>query len=585
MMLGKNFVLLETLRRDKDNFQSLLFTDPAAIITCYRKDDILLAFRKIDDYRQKGFYVAGFLAYELGYLLEDALNQCYQTHDYPLMWLGVYNKPRRLIKPVDFKNDDQYYLSEPVPTIPQNTYEKNVLKIKEHIGNGDTYQINYTTKYKFKLIGDIFAFYNRLKKNQTVSYTALINHNNNYIISLSPELFFRTDKNRSVAVKPMKGTAERGLPAAWLAQDEKNISENVMIVDMLRNDLGRICQPGSVKVRKLFDVEEYETLWQMTSTIGGKLIPQFRTLEIIKSLFPCGSVTGAPKINSMRIIRALEKEPRNIYTGAIGYWGPDNESVFNVAIRTLDLQRSGARRYEGEMGVGSGIVNDSLADEEYRECRLKAQFLFNSATDFSLIETMLSTDGRIKLLDRHLRRLKASAQFFNIPCNHTAIRQAVKKYAALLAGRMRLRLLLNAKGEVLLEHRPATAQQSGPQQIVLSRHKTDSQDPFLYHKTTLRKLYDSEYQKCAESGCQDVIFRNEKNEITEGAISNIFIRRNGGCYTPPLRCGLLNGIGRQVMMEKLQAEEKILYWPDLQKADEIILTNSVRGATTVTLAP
>ncbi|MEQ8202686.1 MAG: bifunctional anthranilate synthase component I family protein/class IV aminotransferase, partial [Smithellaceae bacterium] len=509
----------------------------------------------------------------------------YQTHDYPLMWLGVYNKPRRLIKPVDCKNDDQYYLSEPVPTIPQNTYKKNVLKIKEHIGNGDTYQINYTTKYKFKFIGDIFAFYNRLKKNQTVSYTALINHNNNYIISLSPELFFRTDKNRSVAVKPMKGTAERGLPAAWLVQDEKNISENVMIVDMLRNDLGRICQPGSVKVRKLFDVEEYETLWQMTSTIGGKLIPQFRTLEIIKSLFPCGSVTGAPKINSMRIIRALEKEPRNIYTGAIGYWGPGNESVFNVAIRTLDLQQSGARRYEGEMGVGSGIVNDSLADEEYRECRLKAQFLFNSATDFSLIETMLSTDGRIKLLDRHLRRLKASAQFFNIPCNHTAIRQAVKKYAAPLAGRMRLRLLLNAKGEVSLEHRPATAAQAGPQQIILSRHKTDSQDPFLYHKTTLRKLYDSEYRKCAESGYRDVIFCNEKNEITEGAISNIFIRRNGGCYTPPLRCGLLNGIGRQVMMEKLQAEEKILYWPDLQKADEIILTNSVRGATTVTLAP
>ena len=585
MILGKNFVLLETLRRDKENFQSLLFTDPAAIITCYRKNDILLAFRKIDDYRQKGFYVAGFLAYELGYLLEDALNQCYQTHDYPLMWLGVYNKPRRLIKPVDFKNDDQYYLSEPVPTIPQNTYKKNVLKIKEHIGNGDTYQINYTTKYKFKFIGDIFAFYNRLKKNQTVSYTALINHNNNYIISLSPELFFRTDKNRSVAVKPMKGTAERGLPAAWLVQDDKNISENVMIVDMLRNDLGRICQPGSVKVRKLFDVEEYETLWQMTSTIGGKLIPQFRTLEIIKSLFPCGSVTGAPKINSMRIIRALEKEPRNIYTGAIGYWGPGNESVFNVAIRTLDLQRSGARRYEGEMGVGSGIVNDSLVDEEYRECRLKAQFLFNSATDFSLIETMLSTDGRIKLLDRHLRRLKSSAQFFNIPCNHTAIRQAVKKYAALLAGRMRLRLLLNAKGEVSLEHRPATTQQSGPQQIILSRHKTDSQDPFLYHKTTLRKLYDSEYQKCAEAGYRDVIFRNEKNEITEGAISNIFIRRNGGCYTPPLRCGLLNGIGRQVMMEKLRAEEKILYWPDLQKAEEIILTNSVRGATTVTLAP
>ncbi|NTW77706.1 MAG: aminodeoxychorismate synthase, component I [Syntrophaceae bacterium] len=583
MILGKDFVVLETLRRDKDNFRSLLFTDPVDIITCYQKNDILQSFRKIDDYRQKGFYVAGFLAYELGYLLEDVLNRCHQTQDYPLMWFGVYNKPRRLIKPFISGNNDQYYLSTPILAINKNGYGKNINKIKEHIGNGDTYQINYTTKYKFRFIGDIFAFYNRLKENQTVSYTALINYNNNYIISLSPELFFRTDKNRLISVKPMKGTADRDLPSAWLSQDEKNTSENVMIVDLLRNDLGRICQSGTVKVSRLFEVEEYETLWQMTSTISGKLIPQFRTLEIIKSLFPCGSVTGAPKINSMKIIRALEKEPRNIYTGAIGYWGPDNKSVFNVAIRTLDLKQSGGNRYEGEMGIGSGIVNDSLADEEYRECRLKAQFLFNSAPDFSLIETMLSIDGKVKFLDRHLRRLQSTAQYFNIPCNNTAIRQAVKKYAAPLAGRIRLRLLLNAIGEISLEYRPVTAHESVPQQIILSRHKTNSQDPFLYHKTTFRKLYDSEYKKCTDSGYRDVIFRNEKDEITEGAISNIFIRQNGSYYTPPLSCGLLNGIERQIMMEKLKAEEKILYLADLKKAEEIILTNSVRGATTVIL--
>ena len=584
MSLGKDFVVLETLRRDKDNFQSLLFTDPVDIITCCQKNDILHSFRKIDDYRQQGFYVAGFLAYELGYLLEDVLNQCHQTQDYPLMWFGVYNKPRRLIKPLISGNNDQYYLSTPLLAINKNSYAKNINKIKEYIGNGDTYQINYTTKYKFKFIGDIFAFYNRLKENQAVSYTALINYNNNYIISLSPELFFRTDKNRLISVKPMKGTAGRDLPAAWLSQDEKNTSENVMIVDLLRNDLGRVCQPGSVKVRKLFDVEEYETLWQMTSTIGGKLIPQFRTLEIIKSLFPCGSVTGAPKINSMRIIRALEKEPRNIYTGAIGYWGPDNKSVFNVAIRTLDLKQSGAGGYEGEMGIGSGIVNDSLADEEYRECRLKAQFLFNSAANFSLIETMLSIDGKIKFLDRHLRRLKSSAQYFNIPCNSMAIRKAVNKYAAPLAGRIRLRLLLNAEGELSLEHQTAAPQQAALQQIILSRHKVNSHDSFLYHKTTFRKLYDSEYQKYADAGYRDVIFRNEKDEITEGAISNIFIRQNGCCYTPPLSCGLLGGIERLVMMEKLKAKEKILYLADLKKADEIILTNSVRGAVTVSLA-
>ncbi|MEN6374748.1 MAG: chorismate-binding protein [Smithella sp.] len=583
MILGKNFVLLETLRRDKNNFRHLLFTDPVDIITCYQKKDILHSFRKIDDYRQKGFYMAGFLSYELGYLLEDVLNQYDPKQDYPLMWFGVYNKPRRLAKPLTPGNNDKYYLSRPILATNENEYEKIISKIKDHIGNGDTYQINYTTKYKFKFIGDIFTFYNRLKENQKVSYTALINHNNNYIVSLSPELFFRTDKNGLISVKPMKGTAGRDLPADWLPQDEKNISENVMIVDMLRNDLGRLCQPGTVKVSRLFDVEEYETLWQMTSTIKGKLIPRIRSLEIIKSLLPCGSVTGAPKINSMKIIHSLEKEPRNIYTGAIGYWGPDDQSIFNVAIRTLNLKKSGGRKYDGEMGVGGGIVYDSLANEEYKECRIKAQFLFRSAPDFSLIETMLCTDGKIKYLSRHLQRLKSSSQYFNIPCNITAFKKVVKQYAAPLAGRLRLRLLLNAAGEISLEHLPVITDKSTQRHVVLSRHKTNSKDPFLYHKTTLRKLYDSEYRKHANADCRDVIFRNEKNEITEGAISNIFIRKNGSYYTPPLGCGLLAGIERQAMMKRLKAKEKILYLNDLKKAEEIILTNSVRGAAKVTL--
>ncbi len=583
MILGKNFVLLETLRRDKDNFQNLLFTDPVDIITCYQKNDILHAFRKIDDYRQKGFYVAGFLAYELGYLLEDVLNRHHQQQDYPLMWFGVYNQPRRLAKPLIPGNNDKYYLSRPILATNESEYGKNINKIKEHIGSGDTYQINYTTKYKFKFIGDIFSFYCRLKENQKVSYTAVINHDNNYIISLSPELFFRTDKNHLISVKPMKGTAGKDLPADWLPQDEKNTSENVMIVDMLRNDLGRLCLPGTVKVSRLFDVEEYETLWQMTSTINGKLIPRIRSLEIIKSLLPCGSVTGAPKINSMRIIRSLEKEPRNIYTGAIGYWGPDNKSIFNVAIRTIDLKQSAGKKYEGQMGVGGGVVYDSLAHEEYQECKIKAQFLFNSSPDFTLIETMLCMDGKIKYLDRHLRRLKSSAQYFNIPCNKAGIKQEVKNYAAPLTGRVRLRLLLHPGGEISLEHLPVITDKSIQQHVVLSRHKTNSQDPFLYHKTTLRKLYDSEYKKYANAECRDVIFRNEKNEITEGAISNIFIRKNGNYYTPPLGCGLLAGIERQAIMKRLKAKEKILYLNDLKKADEIILTNSVRGATKVTL--
>lgn len=581
MILGKDFVLLETLRRDRDNSRNLLFTDPVDIITCYQRNDLLPSFRKIDDYRRNGFYVAGFFAYELGYLLEDVLGEYHQKQDYPLMWFGVYNEPRHLTKPIARSKNGKYYLSPPVLATDRNDYGKNINKIKTYLRNGDAYQINYTTKYKFSFIGDVFAFYNRLKENQKVSYTALINYNDNYIISLSPELFFKSDNNCSITVKPMKGTADKKFPSDWLSQDEKNTSENVMIVDLLRNDLGRICLPGTVKVSRLFDVEEYETLWQMTSTINGKLLPQIKTLEIIKSLLPCGSVTGAPKINSMKIIHSLEKEPRHIYTGAIGYWGPDNTSVFNVAIRTLDLKQSDGNKYEGQMGVGGGIVYDSLADEEYRECRIKAQFMFKSIPEFSLMETMLCLDGKIKYLDLHLQRLKSSAQYFNIPYNNSGIKQAVKKYAAPLAGRVRLRLLLNAGGEITIEHLPVFTSKSVPQKIVLSRCKTNSRDPFLYHKTTLRELYDSEYKKYAGKDCRDVIFRNEKNEITEGAISNIFIWRDGRCYTPPLGCGLLGGIGRQTMIKKLKAQEKILYLEDLKRAEKIILTNSIRGANEV----
>lgn len=583
MNWGKNFVLLETLRRDKDNSQNLLFAEPLDVITCVSPRGIRKCFRRMEQYRQDGFFLAGFFSYELGYFLEDTLNQYCPDRHYPLLWFGVYRKPCKPQSSFPEKKDPHFTFSTPVLSENYSHYKKNIHKIKTCIANGETYQINYTSRLHFNFIGNIFDFYNRLKHHQQVSYSALVNYHGNSILSLSPELFFRIDKNRNIKVKPMKGTAPIGTPSGWLQTDIKNTSENVMIVDLLRNDLGRICKPGTVRVRELFGVETYETLLQMTSTVTGRLPSRVRIWDLIKSLFPCGSVTGAPKIASMKIIRTLEAAPRNIYTGAIGYFAPDGQAAFNVAIRTIHLQARPDQTYAAQMGTGGGIVFDSHPQQEYAECQLKAKFLFEAMPDFALIETMLFSQGRIHHLARHLHRLKTSAEYFSISCPVGKIQEALKNYSTRLTGKVRLRLLLKSNGAVVLEHQPLVAKKSALPIIALSRYRTQSDDPFLYHKTTCRKPYDEEYKRYASEGYFDVIFRNEKNQITEGAISNIFIRSDDRYFTPPLSCGLLDGIGRQIIIKKFKAREKILYLPDLKTADKIILTNSVRGATEVTL--
>jgi len=583
MDLRQDIVVLETLRRDKDNAQNFLFAEPVSVITCSNPAHLQKCFRQMENARHKGCYLAGFFSYELGYFLEETLTPLCPPTDYPLLWFGVYEKPLRLPPVVTSAAEGSYVISTPRLAINYGRYEKAMQKIKACIARGETYQINYTSRYDFNFTGDIFSFYAGLKKKQKVSYSAFINYGGNCIISLSPELFFRIDARQNIMVKPMKGTAPPGTPAYWLPRDAKNASENVMIVDLLRNDLGRICLPGSVKVKELFAVETYETLLQMTSTVTGRLQPRIKIFDIIKSLFPCGSVTGAPKIQSMKIIRDLEKRARNIYTGAIGYFAPDGRAVFNVAIRTIDLERLADHSYRAQMGIGGGIVNDSRPEEEYAECLLKGQFLMNAAPEFALIETMLVAGGIIKSLNRHLARLKASADYFSIPCFPEKIRKAAKSYAARLAGRMRLRLLLKADGGIVLAHQPVAAHAGPSPRAALSKIKTNSDNPFLYHKTTERRLYDEEFKKHSGRGYFDVLFMNEKNEITEGAISNIFIQRRGRWFTPPLSCGLLNGIARQSLMKKLAARERIIYWKDLKSADQIVLTNSVRGATVVML--
>jgi para-aminobenzoate synthetase/4-amino-4-deoxychorismate lyase len=469
-------------------------------------------------------------------------------------------------------------------------YARNIQRIKEYIAQGLTYQVNYTIKCRFKFQGSSFSLYKNLRNAQPVAYSSFIRDRQFSLLSFSPELFFRK-KGELIKVTPMKGTISRGKTEKedrfkmWaLKASQKDRSENVMIVDLLRNDLGRISEVGSVRTVRLYKVEKYKTLFQLTSTIQARLEGNPSVYEIFKSIFPSGSVTGAPKIKTMEIIRELERKERRVYTGAIGFFKPNRDAVFNVAIRTL-LLRGGS----GEMGIGSGIVYDSDPEKEYRECQLKALFFTQRQKEFQLIETMRwSKRSGFFLLPYHLTRLKSSAGYFNFSFNAKRIKQRLSRISRDFnpAFTYRVRLLLFSSGDVSINYqRIKRLPKKEIPRVTFTRKKTNSQDIAFYHKTTDRRIYDQEYQRAKSKGFYEVIFENERNEITEGTISNIFIRQGKIYYTPPTSCGLLNGVYRQYLMQKKTppVKERVLRRSDLCQADAIYLTNAVRGMTRVRL--
>ena len=359
-----------------------------------------------------------------------------------------------------------------------------------------------------------------------------------------------------------------------------------MIVDLLRNDLGRLAKFGSVHAENLFAVERFPTLWQMTSTVTGELRAEIGFHDIFRALFPCGSITGAPKVRAMQLLAELEEQPRGVYTGAIGFFS-QQRTVFNVAIRTLELDVN-----EGKMGVGSGIVIDSDAKEEFGECVLKAEFLTGSASRlpdrFSLVETMLWDCGH-PLLELHLDRLMDSAAYFGFECERDAVRAALAEYARAFecAERRRVRLLVDSTGRMNIGDELLAKNDSGGEKTVrayVSRERTNAKDPMLYHKTTHRPLYAEAFKEAVDKGFDDVLFMNEREEVTEGAISNVFVQMDGKWLTPPVECGLLAGVYRRHLLETLTgAEERVLYAEDLRRADAVYLCNAVRGLRRVTI--
>jgi para-aminobenzoate synthetase / 4-amino-4-deoxychorismate lyase len=594
-----NSVLLQTSRFDAFNKQSLLFTNAVRTIAAVNLDEIPELFRQVEEALTSGFHVAGYVGYECGYHFERFDGIAATSSDLPLAWFGVYRAPAIydhatgcLEAGLDLPARE--HVAEEVPerfadhvdlAIAKEDYSAKIHAIKQYIAAGETYQVNFTDTVcvATKLSAD--QAFGALLQQQPVAYSAFLNVAGHHILSLSPELFFRIEGVR-IVTRPMKGTMPRGMDVVEdaeatlrLQRDEKNRSEHVMIVDLLRNDLGRICAMGSVQVEDIFSVEKYETLLQMTSTVAGRLRHGLSYYEIFKAMFPSGSITGAPKIRTMEIIHEMEQTPRGIYTGAIGYISPNGSSTFSVAIRTLVMKDGEAR-----MGVGGGIVADSEPSDEYRECLLKAEFLVRPPRDFQLIETML-WDGDFFLLSRHLDRLESSAEYFNFSCDRAAIAAQLIDAAISFQPerRYRVRLLLSATGKVTVSAtRQAPDTPTG--YIRLSPERTSSTNVFLRHKTTQRKLYDSQYSEAQASGFDDTIFLNERGEITEGAISNIFIRRAGKLLTPPLSSGVLPGVFRRLLLETVaDAEEQALTLPDLESADAVFLGNSVRGLWQVKL--
>lgn len=570
---------------------SLLFDNPVDVIECIDIEDVDDALTAIDKARASGLYAAGFLSYELAYLLEPKLRHL--IHDdrrSPLIWLGLFHEPQRLRfqetqRYVEALAEGDHSVNQLHLTLAKEKYLQAVDRVKAYISAGDVYQINLTFKYLFEFVGNPWSLYARLRRRQRVAHGAFIQTRDVDVLSLSPELFVRVDDGEAT-VRPMKGTAARGLTTAeddalrrWLASDEKSRAENLMIVDLLRNDLGRIAEIGTVNVEDLFSVETYPTLHQMTSTVTAQWNGEVSASQLIGNLFPCGSITGAPKVRAIEIIRELESEPRGIYTGAIGMFAPNGDAHFNVAIRTLVIDRTG----QGEMGIGSGIVHDSDSIAEYEECLLKARFLTEPSSPYALIETMRwQTGDGYYLLENHLARLDASAQHFGVACDLDSVRKALNALVNEFADKpTRVRLLLDPSGEITLTHVPASVPKPGDcLTYVFSDEPVDSRDLYRYHKTTNRELLDAEHARLtAAAGCDEVLFLNEKGEVTEGSRSNLFVELAGRLVTPPVSCGLLDGTLRRSLMDAPDSDivEQVLMPSDLEKAQCVYLGNSVMG--------
>ena len=560
---------------------SLYFRDPRRVLAAETLADVQPVLHEVDAEAQRGRHVVGFVAYDAAPAFDSALvarEPSAGLLHMPLAWFGVFDAPELV----------RAELSAPAvhgtkwhERVTRGEFDRAIAHIRESIGRGDVYQVNFTALLDVEVHDDPGALYRRLLAAQGPGYGARIHTGRHEILSASPELFFDRAQSR-ITTKPMKGTARRGrwsdedrARSAALASSPKERAENVMIVDLLRNDLGRVAVPGSVAVPALFEVERRPTVLQMTSTVTATLRDDVRIAELFGALFPCGSVTGAPKVAATQIIALLESAPRGVYCGAIGHVAPGGDATFSVAIRTLTVDHE---RKCAVYGVGSGITWDSAAATEYDEVVAKAAILTHDLPQFELIETLRFERGRYSRLDRHLARLAASADYFGFDRAANiadAGRTALDTHAARVgAASQRVRLQVSANGAVSIDAESLPPAAASPLPFALASSPVRKANRFLCHKTTHRSVYDRHRHEHPDAF--DVLLWNEEGELTEFTIGNVVLELDGARVTPPRDCGLLPGVFREELLQLRVIDERVLTRDDLRRATRTWLINSVR---------
>ena len=552
---------------------NLTLTSPSEVLVAHRLTDVIDLVEAAERASLRGAYVSMMLTYEAASAFEPALRIHSSSSFLPLAWAAIFPTGSTTID----ISSASYATSEWKPAINRGEYERAVERILQSIADGLTYQVNYSFPLHATFTGDPFSYYFDLARAQGAQYSAFLDLGDFQILSLSPELFFERTGDR-VKTKPMKGTIGRG---RWTAEDQelaerlsqstKDRAENVMIVDLLRNDLGKVSKTGSVTVSSLFELERFETLWQMTSTVESTLKDGVGLVELLSALFPCGSITGAPKISTMKIINQLEPFPRGVYTGAIGLLRPGGDCIFNVAIRTLQLD---SKSNVLTFGVGGGVTIDSTAEREYKECLVKSAFLEKRALSFQLLETLLLEDGEFFLLDRHLARLTDSANFFGFEFLTEELTATLQRLAGEHNnGCWRVRLLLSRKGNFDLEVLPANID-SRIRRVTLAVDAVDSSNTLLFHKTTDRSAFNSSLKLLREY--DEVVFFNERGEVTESMNANVVLSADDQMWTPPIGSGLLAGTFREQLLSEGVLKERVMRVEELVKAREFFLINSVQ---------
>lgn len=552
------------------------FREPIEQHAVYALDEVIPLLEHAEAAAKKGFWVALALSYEAAPAFDTAL-KAKAPSEFPLAWIAVFDK--QLPTSASSNSSRPFVVSEWEPQIDARRYQRALHAIKDYIENGDAYQVNFTFPLRAHVDGDSFSCYRAIARSQGAAYSAYLDIGSHRILSFSPELFVGRRGNKLIT-RPMKGTLARG---RWLEEDiqrarqlqesPKDRAENVMIVDLLRSDLGKIAATGSVEVPELFAVEHLNRVLQMTSTVTAVQRPGITVVDVLRALFPCGSVTGAPKARSMAIINELELNAREIYTGAIGLLSPGGDVTFNVPIRTAVVDATtGAATF----GVGGAITWDSTVDGEYEECCLKAKFLTHPWPDFDLLETLELKDGEYTLLDRHLSRVRNSALYFGFRWLESRVTGALDEAAKSHPwGRSRVRLIVKRTGTINVEVRPLERNHEKALTVRFATCPIDERDPLLFHKTTARFRYDAELERCRP--CDDVIFWNSRGEVTESTIANVVVFTEGRHWTPPREAGVLAGTLREELISTGELFERTITKRELVELGAFALINSVRG--------